>query len=423
MHKIRYLIFPIGATIFYLLFCAQYDASKVNSLFFIPILWVLPLLVQFGNYTLEKEVIRQKHLVDEKIEKKSCLLKKLEEVKNEKVYLERKLIDISRLYAISKDMSCDVHRNELFASLGSFLEDNFKYDAFSIALITQSGKKSSIEPVYRIYKSKKEEGPPNEIEKTVIGRTIKSFATVFAPEKKLKQKIAHFSAEEEKHILGQVPKIENVLGIPLIVKKHIRAVFVIMNIDQDDYERFVILASQVALQIERIRLFEEVERLSITDGLTDTYLRRYLMERFAEELARAKESKLSLSFIMADLDYFKRCNDSFGHLVGDAVLREIAYAIKKNVREIDLVARFGGEEFLVLLPEADKKGALIVAERIRKAIDTLIIKAYDESIDITISMGISSFPEDGDLSEELIEKADKALYEAKNEGRNRVITT
>ena len=162
-----------------------------------------------------------------------------------------------------------------------------------------------------------------------------------------------------------------------------------------------------------------MEKLSIIDGLTHTFLRRYFLVRFREELSRSEEWGLNLSIIMVDLDRFKDINDSFGHLAGDVVLREVADILKKNVREIDLVARFGGEEFCILLPETDSAGAYAVAERIRKAVNDYIIKAYDESIKITISMGISSFPRDSRVMEDLIESADRALYRAKREGRNR----
>ena len=144
------------------------------------------------------------------------------------------------------------------------------------------------------------------------------------------------------------------------------------------------------------------------------------MERLKEELSRAEQYNIDLAFIMVDLDHFKKCNDNFGHLVGDVVLKEVAGILKQNVREIDLVGRFGGEEFCILLPEANKADAYVVAERIRKAVEGYTIKAYDETLSITISMGISSFPEGSRGLDELIENADTALYEAKRQGRNRI---
>ena len=123
---------------------------------------------------------------------------------------------------------------------------------------------------------------------------------------------------------------------------------------------------------------------------------------------------------MLDIDHFKQCNDRFGHLSGDVVLKEVAAAIRACVREIDLVARYGGEEFAVLLPDTGKFGARGVAERIRATIAAQKIIAYEESLKVQISIGLTSFPEHANGLQALIDKADQALYRAKQQGRNRV---
>lgn len=180
-----------------------------------------------------------------------------------------------------------------------------------------------------------------------------------------------------------------------------------------------ILDSQLALQLKKVSLYESVEKLSITDGLTEIYLRRYFIDRLSEEIERSRRLKLKFSILMIDIDHFKNCNDRYGHMVGDAVLREIASIVKNNVREIDLTARYGGEEFSVLLPETGRDGALHVAERIRRACEGRLISAYDENLKFTVSIGISIYPEDARDPEPLIEKADEAMYRSKQEGRNR----
>ena len=181
-----------------------------------------------------------------------------------------------------------------------------------------------------------------------------------------------------------------------------------------------ILDSQLALQLKKVTLYESVEKLSITDGLTEIYLRRYFIDRLSEEIERSRRLKLKFSILMIDIDHFKNCNDRYGHMVGDAALREIASIIKNNVREIDLAARYGGEEFTVLLPETGRDGALHVAERIRKACEDRLISAYDENLKFTVSIGISVYPENAKDSGLLIEKADKAMYRSKEAGRNQV---
>ncbi len=121
---------------------------------------------------------------------------------------------------------------------------------------------------------------------------------------------------------------------------------------------------------------------------------------------------------MIDLDYFKEKNDKFGHLVGDVILKEIAKILKSNLREIDIIGRYGGEEFSVVLAGIGRTGAIQVAERLRSSIEHSVFKAYDEKVSSTISIGIASFPEDGVDENSLIESADNALYKAKQKGRN-----
>jgi len=181
-----------------------------------------------------------------------------------------------------------------------------------------------------------------------------------------------------------------------------------------------VLRKLLELCMERIDLYDRFQQLSIYDTLTETYNRRYFVIRFIEEFERAKKFSLNLSFLMIDIDNFKKINDTYGHLVGDAVLKEIAKIIKQNIREIDSLARFGGEEFSLILPETDKMSAIVVAERIRSKISQQIIRAFDEALSATISTGVGSFPQNTLYSDVLMEISDKALYQAKISGKNKV---
>jgi len=174
------------------------------------------------------------------------------------------------------------------------------------------------------------------------------------------------------------------------------------------------------LCLERIRLYDKLQQLSIYDSLTKIYNRRCFMERFKEEFERAKKFNHDLSFLMIDIDHFKKINDNYGHLAGDAVLQEVARMIKANIRGIDLAARFGGEEFSVILPETDKAGAIMLAERINREVSRRMLTVFDEKIPVSISVGLASFPQNSIHPDVLMETADKALYKAKVSGRNRV---
>lgn len=192
----------------------------------------------------------------------------------------------------------------------------------------------------------------------------------------------------------------------------------IKGLPDADKDKFIILAHQFALALQRVKLYQEVEQSATTDSLTGTHTRRYLMDRLSEELERAALRQTALSLLMIDVDHFKDFNDKHGHLVGDQVLRSISLVIAENIREIDYVGRYGGEEFCAVLPDTDSEGGLFVAERIRKAVEETIIDAYDAKLNVTVSIGIASFPQDARNTMELIDKADLALYRSKKRGRN-----
>jgi two-component system cell cycle response regulator len=166
-----------------------------------------------------------------------------------------------------------------------------------------------------------------------------------------------------------------------------------------------------------------LEMLAHTDPLTQTYNRRALMDRLTEEMERARRYGLQLSVLMVDLDHFKAINDSYGHVVGDEVLRGVSATLQREARAVDVVARYGGEEFVVVLPETGTEGAMAVAERIRSRVAAVPPMPGGEYgwLRVTVSIGVASVPESGaNTPEELIGVADQALYRAKAEGRNRV---
>jgi len=165
----------------------------------------------------------------------------------------------------------------------------------------------------------------------------------------------------------------------------------------------------------------ELERLSTTDELTGLYNRRQLAVVFARELSRADRSQESLSLLMIDLDHFKAFNDRHGHLEGDACLREIADFLRAQLRPTDVVVRFGGEEFLALLPATNKVAAAVIGERMRKSFAERDYAVANGVTPLTISVGVAAWPQDGRTEEELIRAADTALYAAKADGRNQVV--
>lgn len=192
------------------------------------------------------------------------------------------------------------------------------------------------------------------------------------------------------------------------------------NVSETDKDKLAILAQQLLIGLRRAVLYQKVSELAITDTLTQIYSRRYFLERFNEELRRSRNNKLRLCFLLADIDNFKQYNDRYGHLVGDGILRQVSKTIRDTIRQIDFIGRYGGEELSIILSETDREQANFAAERIRQAVASDVIKVYDEKLKVTVSIGVSAFPENAGHPNDLIEKADQALYQAKTTGKNKV---
>lgn len=181
------------------------------------------------------------------------------------------------------------------------------------------------------------------------------------------------------------------------------------------------LFEETKIGFERAVLFKEVEELSRTDGLTGLYLRRYFVQRMENEFLRAKRYNTEFSILMFDIDFFKKVNDTYGHLAGDKVLKEIATILKTTIANLGLISRWGGEEFLVFLPYHNKLKSFDLAEKIRIYVQQNSFVYDKNEIKLTLSCGISTFPVDSEILNKLIEIADNRLYIAKKSGRNKVV--
>lgn len=191
---------------------------------------------------------------------------------------------------------------------------------------------------------------------------------------------------------------------------------------EEDIESLLFLARYTSIALENAELYQRLENLAIVDELTGVYNRRYFEDSLDREIKRALRYSHPLSLLMADIDFFKIYNDRNGHLAGDKVLQQVARVFKLNLRETDIISRYGGEEFTIILTETPKKEALTKAEEIRGKVEKEIFpgERSQPQGSLTLSIGVASFPEDAKNKEELVKKADQALYKAKQEGRNRV---
>ena len=183
-----------------------------------------------------------------------------------------------------------------------------------------------------------------------------------------------------------------------------------------------LIAAQVAIKIDLAQAHEQINKIAAIDGLTNLANHRTFQHAFDVMLNRAQRRSGHLCLLLCDIDYFKRINDTYGHPFGDQVLKKIADALAETVRKLDLVARYGGEEFGIILEDSDECGGLEMAERIRKKIEALSLHQDNDTVNVTISIGLATFPEDGEKKSLLIDHADRALYHAKAGGRNCIKT-
>ncbi len=227
-------------------------------------------------------------------------------------------------------------------------------------------------------------------------------------------------------LVGQGGAINQRCAVPILYRDRLKGIVLLERgpdeppFSADRISLLSTLAGQVGMALENASMYRTKLHLSITDGLTGLFNARYLYERLDTEISRAKRYGHPLSLFMLAIDYFKRFNDSYGHLSGDEALRQVALVLRESSRETDTVARYGGEEFCVILPETDAPNAETIAERIRRTMESHPVPtgAGDETVNLTVSIGIAQMPPSLDFAEELVRIADKALYQAKFAGRN-----
>jgi diguanylate cyclase (GGDEF)-like protein len=226
--------------------------------------------------------------------------------------------------------------------------------------------------------------------------------------------------ERFKVIEDQKTVIQSLICLPLIVRRMVIGVLSVTSskpavFDEEDEQILAFLAASIVKDIENARLY----RLAVTDNLTRVYNRQYLSERLPAELERKERYGGHLCIVLIDADHFKKINDSYGHRAGDTMLKNLARFCQRAVREVDSVIRYGGEEFLLLLPRTTLKGAIQVAERLRSEVETQRFHVHGHDINLTISAGVAQHEGDED-ADAFLSRTDAALYDAKDEGRNRI---
>ena len=246
----------------------------------------------------------------------------------------------------------------------------------------------------------------------------------------IKNKISKMIAAKEiafnkTHKIGYFPLINENNTIGCLVTKSTGII-----LSEQEIQHVQQLAKQIAITVNRAKVYAEILKYATLDALTGFYNRHQLEERLKQEISHSKRRGTPLCAIMTDLDFFKKVNDTYGHLAGDLVLKTVAKIIRNQLREYDIASRYGGEEFVIILPFTTKKEALSVAERLRTAvknkninIEKVNTKNKTKNINVTISIGITEYNHEYHNAKSFMMDIDKALYIAKESGRNRIEST
>jgi diguanylate cyclase (GGDEF)-like protein len=338
--------------------------------------------------------------------------------KREKEDLDKTLQNLSLLYSIGKAMNYISDLKNLLqyilsqaieitsAEKGSIMLYNLETDRLNIRVLAGLEDTKSQEKVnnneIRCRSFKPGEG--------IAGRVFMTSQPM----------IVNNIREDDLFIKSETSYVRSIACIPMVVYSDVVGVINVTNkkdgkeFTEEDVEMLKAVADQAAVAVNKAQLWD----MAVTDSLTGLYVRRYFIVKLQEEIHRAERYNKPLSVVMVDLDRFKKINDTYGHDAGDRALKTISQFFQKNIRDIDAIGRYGGEEFVMLIPDADKKAAFCLAERLRKELAKVKLEDLPP---ITISLGIATYPSDGTDIEELIKKADAAMYEAKRKGRNRAV--
>jgi diguanylate cyclase (GGDEF)-like protein len=237
---------------------------------------------------------------------------------------------------------------------------------------------------------------------------------------------------KDERFMGKIDKAihirtKSLICVPIKIHDQVLGVLELVNkttgepFRKEDLDRLLRLVDLTAIAIERTSLYQKMTELAITDDLTKLFNTRYLNRTIEIEIQRSTRYHTSVSLIFMDVDYFKRINDQYGHLIGSKVLVEMGQLLLKSLRTVDIVARYGGDEFVIVLPQTPPGAAIQIAERMRRAVEqNTFMKKEGYSLKLTASFGVASYPESAKSKEDLIRLADDAMYRVKYQTRNAV---
>lgn len=364
----------------------------------------------------EMELVKNELTLKEKIEEQS------EAIETANRRLNQRLSRLSFLYNLGHELASQLHVDSLLERFSSLVHEELMVPEFAVLLFDESRGHARVET----WKGKEHRRitPEEAIDTdgTVSGQVLAERRSIYVPD---------LEKDERRVVLADDGnKQGSVLVVPVMFQRRLLGLLHFRSRDVDAFSEedrtlFEAVANQAALALANAQLFDKAVELSLTDPLTGLPNRRSLQQRLEQEWAAARRYDRPISLVMLDVDFFKLYNDQHGHLQGDEVLRRLSQVLKANVRRSDAIGRFGGEEFLVVLPEANKEQALSVAQKLRRSVEQADFPGgYLQPLGrVTISCGVATAREDADSLGDLLKAADEAMLTAKKRGKNQVRDT
>ncbi len=350
---------------------------------------------------------------------KNHLAKRGNQLKKANQSLEVLVKDFSLLYDIGQKINSTIEISGLYLLLQDLLPRQLDLQKFAILRIDKKKEFLSVKAAHGFEDPELIFNLSFRVGEGISGEVATTGEIAYLPDVASDDRFLYYRGEN-------IDK-GSFISVPLKYKKEVLGVMNCSRAEmdafsEDDKRILTLVANQIALAVENAQLYTKTRELSVRDELLGIYNRRHFQKVLKMEWKRATRFRRPISLLMIDIDHFKDFNDTYGHLQGDRVLKGIADILSRNLRELDTIARFGGEEFIVLLPDTDREGAMVVGEKLRQLVE---MERFDEAqqpiMQLTISVGISTFADDAREMEDLIDHADVALYEAKDGGRNKVV--
>lgn len=322
-------------------------------------------------------------------------------------------------YKIAASLTSTLNEEEVLKVIMNLMEEIFQPENWSLFSYDELTDKL----IFRLVVGKESDnliGKSFHASKGIAGLSLKTRKPVVIPD-----------ASNDERILKVVPEdsdfvTRSVIAVPMYSKDRPLGVIEMINTDMENFSEekiklLEIIADFASIAVQNANYLKTIEEKATIDDCTDLYNARYMYKILENEISRSKRSGGSFSVVFFDLDRFKNVNDSYGHLIGSQLLREVAKVIKSCIRPTDYGIRYGGDEFVVILQGADFRNALAVTERIRETLNskTFFMKE-GYNIKVPASFGLATFPEDAGNIEEIIKAADNAMYKSKETGRNKI---